>query len=431
MTTILVLGATGKTGRNLVPALLSRGFEVRAATRNPAGFKGVSEATVVRFDWNDRQTWAAALSGVDAVYLVKPEIEGAGDIVREFLAAMIGAGISRAVLHSEVAAQTRSAMDEERRVELAVEQSDLDWTIIRPNWFVQDLADEHFFGGMIRDEGILTLTTGGSGVAWIDARDIAAVAAELLSDSGLCRHEALTLTGPESLTLEALADRIRVVTGYQVAAVEETLQAADERMKRDGLPEDIAAYLTRLNVSILAGDAAEITDSVEQLTGRPPRSIDTFLAEWAPQLTAHTAASSGDAQANEALFSRQIAAWSRHDVDALLEYYNDDLVYVDVPFPDDAAHGLDAFRAALIGYYSQFDRSGFGAEVITIVANESHVVGELLCTARYIGAGAPEGGIVVSWFATLVERIVDGKISSERVYFDPTFIEKALASASA
>lgn len=431
MTTILVLGATGKTGRDLVPALLSRGFDVRAATRNPASFDGASDATVVRFDWNDRQTWAPALAGVDAVYLVKPEIENAAEIVREFLEQVTRAGSSRLVLHSEVAAQTRSDSDEERRVELAVERTDLDWTIVRPNWFVQDLADNHFFGGMIRDDGIIAMTTGGSGVAWIDTRDIAAAAVELLSDPGLYRHEALTLTGPESLTLEALTERIEAITGRSVVPLEEPIDAAEERMRREDLPGDSVAYLTRLNLSIVSGETAVVTNSVEKLTGRPPRTIDSFLAEWAPQLAAQAPeGSSGAVKVNEALFRRQVAAWSRFDIDALLDCYNDDMVYVDVPFPDEIVHGKDAFRVYLNGYFTQFDKSEFGADVVTLVANETHAIGELLCTGRYIGAGAPDGGIVLRWYATLVDTIVAGKISSERAYFDPTLIEEAVADAS-
>lgn len=282
MKTLLVLGATGKTGRNLVPALLDRSFNVRAATRDPAGFDGATGATAVYFDWNDRLSWAAALEGADGVYLIKPESEGVADLVSEFLSEMALAGASRLVLHSEVAAETRSATDEERHVELVVEQSDLEWTIIRPNWFVQDLTDEHFFGGMIRDQGIMAMTTEGSGISWIDTRDIAETAAELLTDPNLCRHEALTLTGPEALTIEALTDRIKAITGHQVVPVEETIDAARERMRRGGLPEDGIAYMTRLNVTIIAGDAGMVTHNVERVTSRRPRSIDDFLTACAP-----------------------------------------------------------------------------------------------------------------------------------------------------
>ncbi|GAA3299974.1 NAD(P)H-binding protein [Glutamicibacter nicotianae] len=430
-TTILVLGATGKAGRNLVPALLSRQVEVRAATRNSEAFDGTSNATVVRFDWNDRQTCSAALDGADGVYLIKPESESATDLVSEFLAEMTRAGASRLVLHSEDAAKTRSATDEERRVELVVEQSEFDWTIIRPNWFIQDLDDQYFFGGMIRDKGIIAMTTGGAGVSWIDSRDIAATAVELLCDPSLCRNEAFTLSGPEALTIEALTNRIRSITGHHVVPVEETIDAAEVRMRRDGLPEDLIAYLKRLNASIIAGDTATVTDSVERVTGRPPRSIDNFLAEWAPQLAAQTEnVSRAVVKANEALFGRQIKAWAGNDIDSLLECYNNDIVYVDVPFPDQPVRGLDAFRAHMINYNGQFDRSDFVAEIITLVANETHVVGELFCTGRYIGTGSPEGGVIISWSATLVETVVEGKICSERAYFDPTIFEKAVVKAS-
>ena len=428
--TILVLGATGKTGRHLVPALLDRGLGVRAATRNPAAYNGAQGAIPVLFDWSDKGSWAAALDGADGVYLIKPEGGGVAVLVSEFLALMTQTGASRLVLHSEVAAEFRSDDDEERRVEVVVEQSDLDWTIIRPNWFVQDLADEHFFAGMIRDQGILVMTTGGSAVSWIDTRDIAATAVELLLDSSLCRREAVTLTGPEALTLDGLAERLRASTGRQTVPIEETLSQAEERMRRDNLPEEYVAYLTRLNISITNGHTSKLTDTVERLTGRRPRPVDDFLAECSLRQIQDEETSSDIIRSNEALFRKQIEAWAGDDIDKLLACYNDDMVYVDMPFLDQPVHGIDAFRTHMIDYNGQFDRSDFKAEILTLVANETHVVGELLSTARYIGPGAPAGGVLVSWHATLFDTIVDGKISSEKAYFDPSTFEKAIGRES-
>ena len=430
MKTILVLGATGKTGRHLVPALLDRGLDVRAATRNPGAYVGAQGALPVLFDWSDKGSWAGALDGADGVYLIKPEGGGVAVLVSEFLSLMTEAGASRLVLHSEVAADFRSEDDEERRVEVVVEQSALDWTIIRPNWFVQDLADEHFFASMIRDQGIMVMTTGGSAVSWIDTRDIAATAVELLLDASLCRHEALMLTGPEALTLDGLADRLTALTGRQIVSIEETLSEAEERMRKDNLPEDYVAYLTRLNTSIIEGHTSKLTDHVERLTGRRPRPVNDFLAESSLRQIQDDETSSHIIQSNEALFRRQIEAWAAADIDKLVACYNDDMVYVDMPFLDQPVHGVDAFRAHMIDYNGQFDRSDFTAEILTLVANETHVVGELLCTARYIGPGAPAGGVVVSWHATLFETIVEGKISSEKAYFDPSTLEKALARES-
>lgn len=206
----------------------------------------------------------------------------------EFVVEMARGGISRLVLHSEVAAETRSELDEERRGELVIARSDLDWTIIRPNWFVQDLDDDHFFGEVIRDKGAMVMTTGGASISWIDNRDISATAVELLANSDLCRHEALTLTGPESLTLAALTDRITTITKHPVVPVEETIGDSEERMRNEGLHEDLIAYLTRLQLSIIDGRAALVTDSVEHITGRRPRSINEFLLEWALRLETYT-----------------------------------------------------------------------------------------------------------------------------------------------
>ena len=127
------------------------------------------------------------------------------------------------------------------------------------------------------------MTTGGSAMSWIDARDIAAVAVELLIGQN-CGKQALTLTGPGAFTLEQLADRISAAAGAVVLPLEEATEAAETRMRNAGAPEQFIEYFSNIGRSIMKGDTAVVTDVVAQITGQQPRSLDVFLAEHAPSL---------------------------------------------------------------------------------------------------------------------------------------------------
>jgi uncharacterized protein YbjT (DUF2867 family)/ketosteroid isomerase-like protein len=436
MKRILVIGASGKTGRHVVAGLLTRGATVRAASRKPEQLD-IEGADPTRFDWDDESTWGPALKGIDGVYLVKPQSVNVVEIVARFLDSMKAASAGRLVLLSECAAQTRSDEITERHVERVVETSGLEWTILRPSWYMEDIVDDEFFGGMVRNERIIVMTTGGSATAWIEARDIAEVAAEVLVNGGAA-GQALDLTGPEALRLDQLAERISAAAGHPVKAIEESVLEAETRMRSAGLDEDFIAYITRIGESIIAGDTATVTRVVERVTGRPPRSIDAFLVEHAARLRPleeEGAAMDAEralqcARDNEALFRRLISAWARTDLDALTDCFADDLVYTDMPFPEAPVRGKATFREHVRGFNALFADGQVDVEFVTVVANSTNVVGELRCQARYVGPGAPQGGVPVTWHVTLSDTVVDGKVVTERVYFDPAAFDTAVKQAT-
>lgn len=261
--TILVLGATGKTGRRVVAQLEQRGATVRAASRRSA----------THFDWGDRATWAPALAGVRAVYLVDSQAPDAAETLGAFCAAAAAAGVSRLVLLSSRDAGVSGGLtwlDGER----AVRAAGPEWTILRPTWFMQNFSEEPYLHGPVR-AGTLAVSTGAGLEPFIDAEDIAEVAATVLTEPGHAGR-IYELSGPRLLTFgDALAE-IATVTGRDLRFVpvsgEEYAALAAEQGSAPGLVE----ALVLLFGWIAEGRNAHLSDGVHRVLGREPRDFTEY-----------------------------------------------------------------------------------------------------------------------------------------------------------
>jgi uncharacterized protein YbjT (DUF2867 family) len=270
---ILVTGASGKTARHLLPLLTERGAAVRAAHRQ-------AQATGVRFDWEDPGTWDAALAGVDRLYLVQPAGNPQPDRhVLPFAERAAAAGVRRTVLLSAMGVEQAPPETGMRRVELALPDLLPEVTILRPNWFMQNFS-EGFQAQAIVEHGVIADPAGDGAVSFVDARDIAAVAAAALLEDGHA-GAAYPLTGPEALTFPEVAERISKAADHEVR-----YEPADEATFRNvllqaGLQPGYADALLGLYGAIRAGYAAAVTDTVEQVTGRPARSFGQYAEDAA------------------------------------------------------------------------------------------------------------------------------------------------------
>ncbi|ANI90866.1 NAD(P)H-binding protein [Dietzia timorensis] len=272
--TVLVTAATGKVGREVTAQLRARDVELRAGSRR----------STLPLDWSDPSTWSAVLDGVDRVFLIVPggddgnrSVTGLGNGVVEFIDLAQRRGVERVVLMTALGMEYAPIEVEQRAVELHLQRSDLAWTILRPNWFLQNLthgplrilADAH--------DGVLRLPTGDSSVSFIDTRDIATVAVEaLLSDHH--GHE-YALTGPQSLTFNQVAEACRD-SPVPVAAYEPVSEADFRRAVLNlGWHPDYVNTLSGLFATIAAGRAAPVLPDAAEVLGRTPRSLAEFLQE--------------------------------------------------------------------------------------------------------------------------------------------------------
>lgn len=270
---ILVLGATGNTGRALAQRLKANGASVRTAARSELA----GSPDHVRFVWGDSRSYAPAVAGVERLYLVAPT--GAADplpLVEPFLAEALAAGLQRVVLLSSSAVNPGDPGL--GRIDALVRATAPEWASLRPSWFMQNFVGDHPLAEGIRRRGEIVTATGAGRVPFVDARDIAATAAALLRADSMVSSEHL-VTGPEALSYADAAALISELVGRPVRHVSVSQEALVHRLIAAGYEAAFASALAGLDADIYAGRQAQTSDTVHRLTGRPPRSLRDFLTE--------------------------------------------------------------------------------------------------------------------------------------------------------
>lgn len=263
---VLVTGATGTTGSRVVAALRASGADVRTASRRGSD---------VPFDWRAPDTFAAVLEGCRRIYLVPPtDGTDAAAVMLPFVDLARRRGVERIVLLSSSALPSGGPAT--GQVHAALAGGPADWVVLRPSWFMQNVTGDHPLARGIRDDDRIVTATGDGRVAFVDADDIAAVAARALLDEGLPASE-LVLTGPEALSY---ADVARIVGAARGRSVAHRPVAAAElaALLSRRYPPAYAEMLAQLDVAIAAGAEDRVTDTVQRVTGRPPAGFAEFAA---------------------------------------------------------------------------------------------------------------------------------------------------------
>lgn len=256
---ILVIGATGKTGRRVASRLEARGIPVRRGSRSSA----------TPFDWEAPETWAPALRGVRAAYVTYfPDLafpgavekleslcETARDVDVEHLVLLSGRGEHHARLGEE-----------------AVRNFGVDFTIVRAAWFAQNFSE-----GYLRDPvlaGVLPMPGGDIAEPIIDIDDIADVAVAALTEEGH-KGELYEVTGPRLMTFADMAGALSRATGRVIRHIPISFEAFHANIAEAGGPF-VADVFTAIARETLDGRNAHITDGVMRALGRGPRDFADF-----------------------------------------------------------------------------------------------------------------------------------------------------------
>jgi uncharacterized protein YbjT (DUF2867 family) len=278
---ILVTGATGTVGSEVVRQLATTGERPRVLVRDPDQTQARLGDGVdcVAGDLDDPESLTAGLTGVDRVFLLTRQSRRQPEQERAVVEAAERAGARHLVKLSVFRADDRSSLQigrQHRQMERSVEQSSLSCTILRPTFFMQNLF------GMIHAGAIRTAAESGR-VAMIDARDVAAVAVDALT-SHRCDDRTYTLTGPQALSFDEVAEIVSEQTDASIRHVSvppDTVRVATEGR---GTEAWYAADMARLHTMLAAGYEDVVTDDVATVTGTSPRTVGEFARDFAERL---------------------------------------------------------------------------------------------------------------------------------------------------
>ncbi len=262
---ILVLGATGKTGRRIVDILKAKGIDVRLGSRS----------AVPPFNWHNEAGWDVCLTGVKAVYInYAPDLAmpGATDAIEAFVGKAKQHGVQKLVLLSG------RGEEEAQACEKIVQNSGIPSTIVRASWFNQNFSEGAFVEMVLA--GKITLPDVDTPEPYVDVDDIVEVAVvSLLED----RHEGeiYEVTGPRMLTLAQIAQELSNATGRTIEYVSVPHEGFVESVTNSGAPKDVVWMLDYLFSTVLDGRNAYLTDGVERALGRKPKDFSEYARDVA------------------------------------------------------------------------------------------------------------------------------------------------------
>lgn len=277
---ILVTGATGTIGRDVVKYLARKSAAVRAAVRNPgkAAQQFGRGVELAEFDFANEATFGPTLAGVRAAFVLPPLGPEQTAMVNRFVDVAKQAGVQHIVKLSAIDADRdppfvvgswHAASDHHIR------SSGLSFTLLRPNSFMQN-----FINYFPPRDGLIFLPWGNGRASFVDTRDIAEVAAETLTNENHA-NQTYTLTGPAALGIGDVATALSEAVGHQIRYVDVPDSAARDGMLQAGLPQWQVDALMELHEINRASHWSMITPDVAKITGTPPTDFATFARDHA------------------------------------------------------------------------------------------------------------------------------------------------------
>ena len=278
---ICITGASGTVSSEVIRQLEQKAlFRATYFSNKAAQTARARGIDAVVIDYNRPETLRTALRGCNTLFLLGPNAPNQIELELNAVEEARAAGVRHIVKQSVMGAaeEAYSLANIHRPVEKAIERSGMAWTFLRPNSFMQNAVT--FMAQTIRAEGAFYSAIGQARISHVDVRDIAAVAVMALTAPD---HEGKihTLSGPEALTYDDMADELSKALGRTIRHI--ALSPADLKagMLAEGMPEAIADRMLDLERYFREGHASRITDDVRQVTGREPRRFAEYVRETA------------------------------------------------------------------------------------------------------------------------------------------------------
>lgn len=278
--TILVTGATGNVGSQVVQQLIAAGITPRVAVRslNKADTLKQAGAEPVEMDLDKLETVQPAFEGVDKVFLVSPFVPNMVQLAAILVEAAKKANLKQVVRLSALAQPGITLSKWHGDVEKMIEDSGIPFTFLRPNGFMQNFVNS--MADTIKTQNAFYMPIGDGKVSLVDTRDLAAVAVAALTNTGH-ENKAYEITGSEALSNYQIATIFSQVLGRTINYVDVPEDAARQGMQNAGMPDVIVNALLELYASYKAGQAATVSPVIEQVTGKKPISFEQFARDYA------------------------------------------------------------------------------------------------------------------------------------------------------
>ncbi|MBL8148433.1 MAG: SDR family oxidoreductase [Blastocatellia bacterium] len=282
---ILVTGATGNVGSQLVRQLSAAGIATVAAVRSieRAASLKLPNVELIEFDTEKPESFAPAFSGIGKLFLVPPLVEDMLGYTSSIVEAAKKAGVSHIVKLSGLGADLEPGIQLgrwHRATERIIEESEIAFTHLRPNSFMQNYLT--FYGHTIKTQNSFYLPQGDGKISLIDTRDIASVAVAVFTKDGH-KGKAYDLTGSEALSNYDVAEVLSEVTARKISYIDVPEDAARQSMLSAGTLPWMTEALLELSSSIRAGYTAAVSNNVEKITGKKPITFRQFAEEFASQ----------------------------------------------------------------------------------------------------------------------------------------------------
>jgi uncharacterized protein YbjT (DUF2867 family) len=287
--TILVTGSTGTLGGEVVKQLSSStpAINIKAGVHSAQNVKKVKdgdEVEVVLIDYNKPETLKEALSQVDKLFLLTPDVPNAHELASNLVIEAKKAGIRHIVKQSVMGADLEADVGTfrlHRQAEKIIEQSEIPFTFLRPNEFMQNFVNFH--SHFIKNNNAFYLPLEDAKVSLVDVRDIAAVAVKSLTEDTSDKHNNKTylITGPEALSYYQAAEILSSATDKKISYVNISEEEARGAMKEMGMSDWLINTISELHDYFRKGNASQVSSAVEEVTGKKPISFSQFAKDYA------------------------------------------------------------------------------------------------------------------------------------------------------
>lgn len=278
---ILITGATGKTGGEVSRQLAAAGIPFRVLVRNPdkAGPLRELGAEISIGDIADRAAVERAMEGVDKVLLVMANEEQQLVWEKQFTDVAVAAGVDHLVYLSSVESVPESPNPIPQNhvaAEAYIRASGLTYTMVRPTFFMQ------MFTGMaprIKETGKIVMPAGSGTIATTDLRDVAEIIVSIFTKPEGHENQSYDLTGPDLLTFVEIAACFSKLLGREIQYVDQPIDEFRSVLRAIKFPEWRVDAVSKELEAIGAGSIDHTTDTIGELLGRPPVSLEQFIRD--------------------------------------------------------------------------------------------------------------------------------------------------------